>query len=227
VRDNAVAGIELWRLTETALDRLSRLDTALESSRGLPAAWLTVSSDARLAAGVLAPLAAHDDLLTEATNAGRDARWRDAVDALDAAAEPLAEASAAVSLVPQSLNVARLEALVAAYREYDEALRALYAHIRQTGEPEGPEVDALLAEVERLQVGVPMDREALGEVVVGALGQPLTDVIVAIEQASADIFDALPGEELEPIDEGEPTDEGEPIDEAPIDEAEPTEGLEP
>src|SRR5688500_4640575 len=202
VRDNAVAGIERWRLSEPNRDRLSRLDTALESSRGLPPAWLAVSSDARLAAGILAPLAAHDELLTEATDAGRDARWRDAVNALDAAAEPLAEASAAVGLVPQSLNVVRLEALVAGYRDYDEALRALYVHIRQTDEPEGPEVDVLLAEVERLQVHVPMDREALGEVVVGALGQPLTNVLVAIEQASADVFDALPGEELEPIDEG-------------------------
>ena len=206
VRDSASAGIDWWRLTQLKRDRLSLIDAALASSRALPSAWLSVSTDARLAAGPLAPLAAHDELLTEATNAGRDARWRDALDALDAAAEPLDEVSAAVGRLPGSFDVARLLSLVSAYREYDAALRALYAHIRRTGSQEGPDVAALLGRVEQLQPNVPMDKFALGEVVVGALGQPAIDAVTATEQASADIFDALPGEELETSGDGESDD---------------------
>lgn len=201
VRDGASAAVEQWRLSPPNRQRLSLSDTALESSRGLTAAWAGVSADARLAAGVLEPLAAHADLLTEATDKGREARWRDAVRGLDAAAGPLAEASAAVGRLPQSLNVARMETLLAAYGEYDEALRALYEHIRRTGSVKGADVEALLARVELLQAQVPMDRLALGEVVVGALGQGLTDAVEAMERAGADIFDALPGEELDTPDQ--------------------------
>jgi hypothetical protein len=199
LRDDAVA--QEWRLSPPNRERLALFDAAVESSRGLAEAWSSVSADARLAAGVLQPLAVHDALLAEATTAGRESRWRDAVEALDAAAGPLAEASAAVERLPATLDVPRMWSLVAAYGEYEEALRALYQRIDRTDSVSGPAVAELLATVEQRQAGVPMDRLALGEVVVDALGQALTESIVAMEQAKADIFDALPGEELDTPDE--------------------------
>lgn len=199
-RDQAYAAFDPWRLSEPNRDQLSLIETAIASAERATAAWSTVIADARLAAPVLDPLALHDETLTNATNAGIEARWQDALDAIDACVAPLDEAALAVGGLPQSLDKPRLEALVAAYRRYDDALRALYEHILETGSMKGPDVEELVAAVDEAQADVPEDRLALGEMVVGALGQPLTDAVTALEEARADIFDALPGDELQPDD---------------------------
>lgn len=190
-RAELAAAMDELRLGEHRRQQLERLDLAIASAGGVGEAWRSVASVSRLAAGLIEPLLLHDELLAQAALAGREARWRDALDALDLAAAPRAEIAAVRDQLAAAggsgTDATELDGLVANSGAYAAALRDLYGLILRRGSVEGAQVDALAEQARLAQAALPADLASLGAIVAGAAGQPVTAGLEAIEQARGDI----------------------------------------
>ena len=133
----------------------------------------------------------HDGLVFRATTAGRHAEWQSALDFLAQAKTPLDDAKQIRDILAATADVETLDDLLGRYRAYDAALNALYTHIRDTGNQQGSDFDALEREVELRQAALPADTSAMTVIVADAAGPAVTDALVDIEAAHGDVLDAI------------------------------------
>ncbi|MDQ3938444.1 MAG: hypothetical protein M3253_07160, partial [Chloroflexota bacterium] len=124
LRSRPPGGIETWRLSDSARDRLGRLDDALASAAGLEATWSELTTDGRRATQLVEALTAHDQHVLEAGDAAEAGRWADAHGRLELAGEQLDQAEDARRLLAPDAAVPAFDQLVPGYRAYDQALAA-------------------------------------------------------------------------------------------------------
>ena len=170
---------------EEALAEAAASGTVNGSAVTVPAHWVAIATRARTVSGAVARLQRHDELVFEATGAGRDGRWKAALDTLKQAADELdAVADARDQLeAAADADVGTLTQVIDRYRAYDAALVALYRHERRTGRRDGARFERLLRRVERSQAALPTDNAVLSVIVSELAGSYITSELVGIEQA--------------------------------------------
>jgi hypothetical protein len=184
--------IARWRLGPGTTALLDGLDLAIAAAPDLSVDWAGAADTARAVADLVGALEAHDTLVFQATGAGRDGRWADALELLDrATTDGLATASARRDQLAQTTSVETLDVLLGRLRDYDDALAALYAHLRDGGRQSGRKFDALQAAVDAAQAALPADNGALSVIVGEAAGQPIAASLVAMDEVHGTINDAL------------------------------------
>ncbi len=192
-RGQAAATIEQWRLSQPTLDQLDALDTAVSSAQTVPTLWAGLAADAQLVGGLVDDLLRHDGLVFQATTAGRQARWADALDLLTQAQTPLADAARVRALISGSSDVQTLDDLLARATAYDTALTNLYAYVADGGAQQGDQFNSLQRAVDAAQAALPSDTTALSEIVGEAAGPTLARDLAAIDRARGDVVAALDG----------------------------------
>lgn len=191
LRSRPPGGIETWRLSDSARDRLGRLDDALASAAGLQAAWSELATDGRRAAQLVDALSTHDQHVLEAGDAADAGRWGDALARLELAGEQLDQAEDARRLLAPDAAVPAFDELVPRYRAYDQTLAAFYAHVEQAGTTDSPEAVELRAQVDAALVVLPTEALTLRTIMIQAAGPVLAERLVVIEDARGAIGDAL------------------------------------
>jgi hypothetical protein len=179
------------RLGEANRDVLEGVDEAIETLATVPGAWQQVGRSADTVAGLLRSLEQHDELVFEATAAGRDGRWQDALDLVARADASLAEAAVVRDRLAQTTDVSTLDELLRRYAAYSDALAALYSGLDGGAAPDSPEVAALEANVAAAQAALPADDSALSVIVADAFGPSVTDALVVIERARGGVAETL------------------------------------
>ncbi|HEY7598297.1 MAG TPA: hypothetical protein VH741_00090, partial [Candidatus Limnocylindrales bacterium] len=183
MRTDQLETIDDSRLSQANQQLLADIDEALAAIEPLDSTWAEMADAARRVTALLESLFHHDGLVFRATTAGRQADWPRALELLDEAALPLAEAHAIRDALAERADVSTLSALLDRYSDYDAALVALYREIQASGTQDSPEVQALRAEVERTQALLPANNDALRVVVADAAGPAVARGLVDIEQA--------------------------------------------
>jgi len=184
--------IDRWRLGPETANLFDQIQTAISLADQLPTDWAGLAATGRTVAGLVGFLAGHDRAVFEATGAGRDGRWADALGVLNnAAAVALAEAAAARDQLAQTTTVDTLSDLLGRDQAYDAALVNLYTYLRDGGAQSGDQFSTLQAAVEQAQAALPADNSALVVVVGEAAGVPIADQLLAMETAHGAINDAL------------------------------------
>lgn len=187
----ADAALQRWRLGPQAAGLLDRLDLAISAAQELPTDWAGLAADARPVVALVDALGRHSALAFQATSAGRDARWADALDLLSQADAALAEASAQRDLVAKVASVETLDDLLSRNGAYDTALAAMYIYLRGGGAQSGATFRALQIAIDQAQAALPDDNGVLAVIVGEAAGTPIADALVAMEEVHGTINDAL------------------------------------
>ncbi|HUP83391.1 MAG TPA: hypothetical protein VM284_04280 [Candidatus Limnocylindria bacterium] len=205
--------VDMWRLGPLWSDVFNQIDAAIAAADELPADWTAISATGRLVAGLVEALRVHDAAVFEATTAGRDGRWADAIALLNgAAADALAIAAGARDQLAAVSPVDTLDDLLGRERAYDAALLGLYQYLADGGPSSGNQFDALKQQVDTTQTALPSDNGALVVIVGEAAGLPIADQLLAMEKVHGTVNDAL--EAITDARNGGPTSDGTP-DETP------------
>ena len=184
--------IDRWRLGPQTVGLFGQIETAISGADQLPTDWAAVAATGRTVVALVDALTGHDHAVFQATTAGRDSRWADALALLSgAAADALGIAAAARDQLAQGGTVDTLDDLLARERAYDDALVALYQYLADGGAQSGGAFRALQAAVTRAQSALPSDNGALVVIVGEAAGLPIADQLLAMETAHGAINDAL------------------------------------
>jgi hypothetical protein len=189
-RDAALAALEEWRLGDHTRGALVSLGVAADSLQQVPDHWQSLANQARLVVGLIRDLREHDDLVFQATAAGRESRWGEALGALADASARLDSAGSMRNEIAAQGDVTTLDDLLARYAEYDAALADLYTYIRDTGSLSGPDFDAREQRVEQAQAALPRENAVMTIIGAETAAQVITQGLVGIERARGAILDA-------------------------------------
>ncbi len=188
----AHASIDRWRLGPQTVGLFDSIDAAIASAEDLSTEWDGLAATGRAVVSVLEGFDGHDQAVIQATNAGRDGHWSDALALLNGAAtDGLSIVGAARDQLAQSGTVDTLDDLLARERAYDAALVALYQYFADGGAQSGAQFDALKAAVDQAQAALPADNGALVVIVGETSGTPIADQLLAMDTAHGVINDAL------------------------------------
>jgi hypothetical protein len=211
--ERAHAAVDYWRLGPLWADVFDQIDAAIAAADQLPADWTALSNIGRTVVGLVDALNAHDQSVFEATTAGREGRWADAIALLNGgAADTLAIAQAARDQLAAIATVDTLDDLMGRLRAYDAALLGLYQYLADGGTRSGDRFNALRAQVDATQAALPSDNGALIVIVGEAAGLPIADQLLAMETVHGKVNDAL--QAITDAKTGGPTSDGTP-DETP------------
>jgi hypothetical protein len=188
----ASGAIEIWRLGTTTADLYQRVGVAIDAADQLSSDWALLATTGQQVVAMLEALDDHDHAVFQATTAGRDRRWADAIALLNgAAADAMSIAAAARDLLAAAGTVETLDDLLARQRAYDAALVALYQYLADGGAQSGRRFGDLRTAVERTQAALPSDTSALVVIVGEASGLPIADQLLAMDKAHGVITDTL------------------------------------
>jgi hypothetical protein len=226
-RDEALGSLDQWRLSDNARAALTSVSAATDSAQQVQPLWRSLADQAQLVVGLIRDLRQHDELVFQATTAGRESRWPDALQRLTEARALLDSARSAREAIAARGEVTTLDDLLARYGEYDTALVDMYTYIRDTGNLSGPEFDAREARVEQAQAALPRENSVMTVIAAETAARAVTESLVGIERARGAILDAQEAilGSPEPTTEPEPESSLEPepsVDQAPGATAEPS-----
>lgn len=168
-----------------------QLVAALTATDGLEAAWAQLTIGAAAAGRLAAQLAEHDRLVGEAAGQGRAAQYKAAIATLAQAADTIAASRAASDRIAATVDVTVLNQWLDRNETYDKALAALYKALSSVGGKVTDKVRDAIAAEKAARAGLPPDARGL-VVIMSDIGQGrLNGAVIAIEQARADLSDAL------------------------------------
>ena len=171
--------------------RYDRLVAALTATDGLEAAWDQLTVGAAAAGRLAAQLAEHDRLVGVAAGQGRAAKYEAAIATLDEAAATIKESRAFRDRLVATVDVTVLDEWLGRNETYDKALAALYQALSSVGGKVTDKVREAIAAEKAARARLPPDARGL-VVIMADIGQGgLNRAVIAIEQARADLSDAL------------------------------------
>jgi len=188
---DAAGIVEPWRLGQATVAQLEAVERASLAAVAVDDDWVGLAAHARRVAGLVGMLREHDDRVFDATSAGRQAEWDNALGLLDQARSEIVDATMARDELAASGNVATLDDLLSRYRAYDAALVALYEHMRDGGQQSGPEFEVLEEQVAQAQAALPADDAVLSVVVGETAGPVIAAGLVALDEAHGRVNAAL------------------------------------
>jgi hypothetical protein len=190
------SGEAAYALSPAMRDRYAHDVDAVEATDGLTGQWTRLTVGSLSATRLSGLLDAHDKAVVAAAERGRAADYAAALDYLDDAEAAITQARAMRDGLAASVDVTTLDAWLDRSAAYDKALRALYAALQASGGVVNDAVRNAARVEEAAKRRLPPDTRAL-VLIMSDIGRGgMTDSAVAIEQAAADIDEALSPPEL-------------------------------
>ncbi len=190
------SGEAAYTLSPAMRDRYANDVDAVTATDGLTGQWTRLTVGSLSATRLSGLLDAHDKAVVAAAERGRAADYAAALGHLDAAGAAITQARTMRDGLAASVDVTTLDAWLDRSAAYDKALRALYAALRASGGVVNDAVRNAARAEEAAKRRLPPDTRAL-VLIMSDIGRGgMTDSAVAIEQAAADIDEALSPPEL-------------------------------
>ena len=175
--------------------RYDRLVAALTATDGLEVAWSQLTVGAAAAGRLSAQLAEHDRLVGVAAGQGRAAKYDAAIATLGTAATTIAQSRAYRDRLAATVDVTVLDQWLDRNEAYDKALASLYKALSSVHGKVTDKVRQALAAEKEARARLPADSRGL-VVIMSDIGQGgLNRAVISIEQAKANLSDALEPEE--------------------------------
>jgi hypothetical protein len=189
-------GEAAYALSPATRDRYANGVDAVEATDGLNGQWTRLTVGSLSATRLSGLLDNHDRAVVAAAERGRAADYDAALGHLEDADAAITQARAMRDELARSVDVTTLDAWLDRSAAYDKALRALYAALRASGGVVNEAVRNAARDEAAAKRRLPPDTRAL-VLIMSDLGRGgMTDSAVAIEQAAADIDEALSPPEL-------------------------------
>ena len=191
----AVPGIggpnaELSTSAEVRQRHAAMLD-ALEVTEGLDDAWADLTTGSLAAARLSRLLADHDRIMGDAVLDGRGGKYDTAIEKIDEAAGLLAQADTMRVQLANTVDVSTLIEWIRRNRNYEEALRALYAAVDESGGQQTEAVREAIANERSARKDLPPDARGL-VVIMAEIGRGgLNGAVITIEEARGRLAQAL------------------------------------
>ncbi len=180
-----------YELSPAVRDRHGRIFDGLDATRGIDSAWTRLTVGSLSAIRLSGLLAAHDEAVVEAAERGRAADYPTALVALDDADDAIAQSRIMRNQLAATVEVTTLDAWLDRSEAYDEALRALYLAVRDSGGRPTDDVQAAARAEEAARARLPPDTRAL-VLIMSDIGRGgMSAAAIAIEQARGDLDEAL------------------------------------
>jgi len=178
-------------LSDGVLDRHAALEAALAATDGLDAAWARLSISAIAASKMSQLLAAHDQLMGQAADKGRIAKYADADKLIAQAGAQLTTAKSVRDDLAKTVDVTVLDEWIRRNANYDTALRNLYKAIAKVGRTVTPAVRNAVKAEKAARAELPPDNKAL-VVIMADIGRGgMNQAVIGIEEARATLSDAI------------------------------------
>jgi len=178
-------------LSDGVLDRHAALEAALAATDGLDAAWARLSISAIAASKMSQLLAAHDQLMGQAADKGRIAKYADADKLIAQAGAQLTTAKSVRDDLAKTVDVTVLDEWIRRNANYDTALRNLYKAIAKVGRTVTPAVRNAVKAEKTARAELPPDNKAL-VVIMADIGRGgMNQAVIGIEEARATLSDAI------------------------------------
>jgi hypothetical protein len=164
---------------------------AIAAIDDLNADWTRLTIGSLSATSLSSLLGNHDKAVVAAAERGRAADYRGALKHLDDADDAITKARAMRDNLASSVDVTTLDAWLDRSAAYDKALRDLFAALRESGGAVNEAVRRAARAEDAAKARLPPDTRAL-VLIMAEIGQGgMTDSADAIDQAAADIDEAL------------------------------------
>ena len=171
--------------------------SALEVTEGLDDAWVDLTTGSLAAARLSRLLADHDRIMGAAVLDGREGKYDTAIEKIDEAAAVLTEADTMRIQLANTVDVSTLIEWIRRNRNYEEALRALYQAVDESGGRQTATVREAIANERSARKELPPDARGL-VVIMAEIGRGgLNGAVITIEEARGRLADALAGSTLE------------------------------
>ena len=178
--------------SNATLVRRAAVLTALDAAAGLNAHWEQVAAKAGEAAGLTALIAQHDGIVVDAAALGRNHHYRQAATTLNDAILAVADVKAQRDKLIADTGQTVLDEWIERCRDYDLALQALYVALDAAGgDPNAVKVQLARAAERRAYEQLPPDRRTIIVIVAEVARGGLTQAVLAIDDTSGRIDDAL------------------------------------
>ena len=198
--DGPLATIEY---SNAALVRRSTVLAAIDAASGLAAHWRQVAARATETANLTTQIDRHDQTVIAAAADGRERRYQRAMRILDEALLIVADIQSRRARLIAGSEGTVLDEWIIRNRDYDTAVRKLYAALDDCSCPGGPytvEVQFAKRDMDLAFAQLPPDRRTIIVIVSEVTAGGLTEAVIAIEDAHGQIEDALA--EAEPPEPG-------------------------
>ncbi|HSL77755.1 MAG TPA: hypothetical protein VK867_12480, partial [Candidatus Limnocylindrales bacterium] len=188
----------VYELSPATIERYAAYSGALPTRGAMEGAWTRLTVGALSASRLSGLLAEHDEAVVAAAAAGRKADYPAALDHLDDADAAIADAKTLRDRLKATVDVATLDQWLDRSEAYDKALRNLYVAVRRGDS--AATIRGLMAKEQAAKDRLPPDTRSL-VLIMADIGQGgINDAAIAIEQAKADLDEAL----APPVDEPTP-----------------------
>lgn len=178
-------------VSDEVVARHAALVAALDSTDGLQAAWVRLTTGSFAAIQLSTLLGQHVQQVSEAAELGRAARYRDAIARLGEADATIATARALRNQLANTVDVTILDQWLDRNEAYDAALRALYAAYSTVG---GKVTDALrdaIAAEATARRNLPPDTRGLVVIMAEISRGGMSGAVIAIEEARGRLTSAI------------------------------------
>lgn len=173
------------------IERWNKINAALDTTEGIGAVWLALTTGGTDAIQLMALLELHDDFVASAAKVGSEGDYEEAVHQLDLADPVLGSLRTLQRQLANRVDVSLLEELLDRTARLDAALRALYTLLVLTGGETNDDVTAALADVEVARDQLPEDTRALS-VILSEIGQAgPSAAVIRIEQTRGRLLAAI------------------------------------
>jgi hypothetical protein len=179
------------KLSNDVAARHVALVAAIDATEGLDDAWerLTLGSVAAIRMSDL--LASHDDLVVQAAELGRAAKYDEAMAVLDQADSTIAQSRQLRNQLANTVDVTVLDQWLDRNEAYDKALRTLYMELAKVGTRVTDEVRNAIAAEQAAKDRLPPDTRGL-VVIMAEIGRGgMNGAVIAIEEARGKLISAI------------------------------------
>jgi hypothetical protein len=190
--------------SNATLVRRSTVLAAIEAASGLAVHWRQVAARATETANLTTQIARHDQTVIAAAADGKERRYQRAIRILDEALLLVVDIQSRRARLIAGSEGTVLDEWIIRTRNFDTALRDLYAALRDCACPGGPytvEVQFANRDMELARDQLPPDRRTIIVIVSEVTAGGLTDAVIAIDDARGLIESALA--EAEPAEPGD------------------------
>jgi hypothetical protein len=174
-----------------SLVRRAAILAAVDAALSLAAQWRQVAARANEVANLTGLIEQHDATVLDAAARGRDRAYREATAILDQALLVVADVQSARTRLIAGSEPTVLDEWIQRNRDYDLALRTLYAALDASGGQVTVEVQSARRGEQVAFAQLPPDRRTIIVIVSEVTRGGLTQAVLAIEDAHGRIDDAL------------------------------------
>jgi hypothetical protein len=197
--DTPIVQIEL---SADVAARHAALVAAIDATEGLDDDWERLTLGSISATRMSALLASHDELVAQAAELGRAAKYADAMTTLDQADATIAQARQLRNQLANTVDVTVLDQWLDRNAAYDVALRALYKEISKVGSRVTDAVRQAIAAEQAAKDQLPPDTRGL-VVIMAEIGRGgMNGAVIAIEEARGKLLSAIAASGPRPTDSG-------------------------